>query len=301
LQFIAFDSYVGDPNKAFAAVPYVSEWSGTLDGPSTDYGLAIFHGQDPMSFIAASSFVEVAVDGKEGGLEMDSIGDRPDPSSDWWGEWVITNGTGDLEGLRGNGTFWGPGFPPPAGGTEECEDVEMGVIYYSVDDMYEVETAAPAEIPDVMAPVESAPVSGNTIVDVAVNDGRFDTLVSAITAAGLADALSGGEWTVFAPTDEAFAKLPAGTVESLLQDPKGALTDILLYHALVGEVNSDAAVALQGDITMANGQLAGLKLFGGDLYVNDDSKVITADIFTDNGVIHVVDTVILPPWPRTEE
>ena len=69
----------------------------------------------------------------------------------------------------------------------------------------------------------------------------------------------------------------------------------------MGEVNYDAAIALQGDITMANGQLAGLKVFEDNLYVNDDSKVIITDIFTDNGVIHVVDTVILPPWPRTAE
>jgi uncharacterized surface protein with fasciclin (FAS1) repeats len=170
--------------------------------------------------------------------------------------------------------------------------------------MPEKEAEAPAEMaaPAEAAPAaEAEPVSGNSIVDVAVADGRFKTLVAAVTAAGLADALSGGEWTVFAPTDDAFAKLPAGTVESLLQDPQGALTDILLYHALVGEVNSDAAVALQGDITMANGQIAGLKVFEGDLFVNDDSKVIIADIFTDNGVIHVVDTVILPPWPRDAE
>lgn len=163
---------------------------------------------------------------------------------------------------------------------------------------------APAEMaaPAAAAPAaEAAPPTGNTIVDVAVADGRFDTLVAAVTAAGLADALSGGEWTVFAPTDDAFAKLPAGTVESLLQDPKGALTDILLYHVLVGEVNSDAAVALQGDITMANGQIAGLKVFEDNLYVNDDSKVIIADIVTDNGIIHVVDTVILPPWPKDAE
>jgi uncharacterized surface protein with fasciclin (FAS1) repeats len=145
------------------------------------------------------------------------------------------------------------------------------------------------------------PISGNTIIDVAVNDGRFDTLVAAVTAAGLADDLSGGEWTIFAPTDDAIAKLPASTLQSLLQDPQGALTDILLYHVLAGRVNSAEAVSLVGDITMANGQLAGLKVFDGSLFVNDDSKVIIPDILTDNGVIHVVDTVILPPWPRTTE
>ena len=140
-----------------------------------------------------------------------------------------------------------------------------------------------------------------TIVDVAVKDGRFDTLVAAVTATGLADALSGGEWTVFAPTDDAFAKLGlnAGNVASTFS--KAELTDILLYHALSGEVNSDKALALLGDVPMANGKLAGLKYFDGNIYVNDDSKVIIPDVDAANGVIHVVDTVILGPWPRAAE
>ena len=140
-----------------------------------------------------------------------------------------------------------------------------------------------------------------TIVDIAVEDGRFDTLVAAVTATGLADALSGGEWTVFAPTDDAFAKLGlnAGNVASAFS--KAELTDILLYHALVGEVNSDKALTVLGDVPMANGKLAGLKYFDGSIYVNDDSKVIIPDVDASNGVIHVVDTVILGPWPRTEE
>jgi transforming growth factor-beta-induced protein len=144
------------------------------------------------------------------------------------------------------------------------------------------------------------PASGNTIVDIAVNDGSFDTLVAAVTSAGLADALSAGEWTVFAPTDEAFAKLglDASNVAGAFSTEE--LTNILLYHALVGSVSSDEAKASVGDITMANGELAGLKVFEGDLFVNDDSKVIAADILASNGVIHVVDTVILGPWPRVD-
>ena len=142
--------------------------------------------------------------------------------------------------------------------------------------------------------------SGNTIVDIAVNDGSFDTLVAAVTSTGLAEALSGGEWTVFAPTDEAFAKLglDASNVAGAFSTEE--LTNILLYHALVGSVSSDEAKASVGDITMANGELAGLKVFEGDLFVNDDSKVIAADILASNGVIHVVDTVILGPWPRVD-
>ncbi len=141
----------------------------------------------------------------------------------------------------------------------------------------------------------------NTIVDIAVADGRFTTLVAAAQAAGLVETLQGGEWTVFAPTDDAFAKLDlnAGNIASAFS--KQELTDILLYHVLEGEVSSAEAKTVLGDITMANGKLAGLKYFDGSLYVNDDSKVIIPDIAASNGVIHVVDTVILPPWPRTEE
>jgi transforming growth factor-beta-induced protein len=150
-----------------------------------------------------------------------------------------------------------------------------------------------------VAPVAAA--GHNSIVDVAVADGRFTTLVAAVQAAGLAEALDGGDWTVFAPTDDAFAKLGlnAGNVASAFT--KEELTDILLYHALVGGVRSDIAKTLVGDVVMANGKQAGLKFYDGSLYVNDDSKVIIPDIVTANGVIHVVDTVILGPWPRVEE
>ena len=141
----------------------------------------------------------------------------------------------------------------------------------------------------------------STIVEIAVNDGRFDTLVAAVTATGLADALSGGEWTVFAPTDDAFAKLGLDASNVASAFSKAELTDILLYHALGSEVTSAKALTLLGDVTMANGKLAGLKYFDGSLYVNDDAKVIIPDIDASNGVIHVVDTVILGPWPRTAD
>jgi uncharacterized surface protein with fasciclin (FAS1) repeats len=143
--------------------------------------------------------------------------------------------------------------------------------------------------------------TGNSIVDIAVNDGRFDTLVAAVVYTGLADALSGGEWTVFAPTDDAFAKLGLDANNVTGAFNKAELTDILLYHALSGEVNADKALTLLGDVTMANGQLAGLKAFDGSIYVNDDSKVIIPDVGAANGVIHVVDTVVLGPWPRIAE
>ena len=152
------------------------------------------------------------------------------------------------------------------------------------------------------AAVPFAQAAGHeSIVDIAVNDGRFDTLVAAVVYTGLADALSGGEWTVFAPTDDAFAKLGLNAHNVAGAFSKADLTDILLYHALGSEVSSSKALTLLGDVTMANGKLAGLKYFDGDIYVNDDSKVIIPDIVASNGVIHVVDTVILPPWPRASE
>ena len=144
----------------------------------------------------------------------------------------------------------------------------------------------------------AAAANGNTIVDIAINDGRFTTLVAAVVAANLADALSSGEWTVFAPTDDAFAKLGLNADNIASAFTKEELTDILLYHAVAGEVNADKALTLLGDVTMANGQKAGLKYFSGSIYVNDDAKVIIPDVNASNGVIHVVDTVILGPWPR---
>jgi transforming growth factor-beta-induced protein len=150
-----------------------------------------------------------------------------------------------------------------------------------------------------VAPVLAA--GNDSIVDIAVADGRFTTLVAAVKAAGLVETLQGGDWTVFAPTDDAFAKLGLNASNVASAFTKAELQDILLYHVLEGSVTSDAAKTVLGDITMANGKLAGLKFFDGSLYVNDDSKVIIPNISASNGVIHVVDTVILPPWPRTDE
>jgi uncharacterized surface protein with fasciclin (FAS1) repeats len=155
------------------------------------------------------------------------------------------------------------------------------------------------DVPAVGGATEAA--VGNSIVDIAVNDGRFETLVAAVVYADLAGTLSGGEWTVFAPTDDAFAKLDLNASNITSAFSKAELTDILLYHVLSGEVHSDKALTLLGDVTMANNQIAGLKTFDDSLFVNDDSKVIIADINADNGVIHVVDTVILGPWPRNGE
>ena len=137
-----------------------------------------------------------------------------------------------------------------------------------------------------------APVVSNTIVDVAVADGRFGTLVTALQAAELDSVLSGeGEFTVFAPTDEAFAKLPEGTLDSLLADVP-ALKDVLLYHVVSGTVLAADVVALDSAATL-QGQEVSISVMGESVMV-DESNVVITDIAASNGVIHVVDAVLLP-------
>jgi transforming growth factor-beta-induced protein len=134
------------------------------------------------------------------------------------------------------------------------------------------------------------------IVETAVADGRFKTLVAAVQAAGLVDTLKGeGPFTVFAPTDEAFAALPAGTLDALLApDAKQQLTDILLYHVVSGKVMA-ADVAGLTKATTALGKDITIKVEDGKVYLNDSVQVILTDIETSNGVIHVIDAVLLPP------
>ena len=132
-----------------------------------------------------------------------------------------------------------------------------------------------------------------TIVDIAVEDGRFTTLVTALQAAELVETLSGdGPFTVFAPTDDAFNKLPDGTTEALLADIP-ALTDILLYHVVEGEVLAEDVILLEEAETLLEEKVE-IMLDGDHVFIND-SQVIITDILADNGVIHVIDTVLLPP------
>jgi transforming growth factor-beta-induced protein len=131
------------------------------------------------------------------------------------------------------------------------------------------------------------------IVDIAVKDGRFETLVTAVKAADLVGTLKGdGPFTVLAPTDDAFAKLPAGTVEGLLEDIP-TLKNILLYHVVPGKVMSSQVVKLS-DADTALGKKVMIKVVDGKVMVND-AQVIITDIEASNGVIHVIDSVILPP------
>jgi transforming growth factor-beta-induced protein len=142
------------------------------------------------------------------------------------------------------------------------------------------------------------PAEVSDIVDTAVADGRFTTLVAAVTAAGLVDTLKGaGPFTVFAPTDEAFAKLPAGTVENLLKPENlETLKNVLLYHVVAGNVMAADVVTLDGKTadTVA-GSAVNISVKDGNVFLNETVQVIITDIVTSNGVIHVIDAVLLPP------
>ena len=129
------------------------------------------------------------------------------------------------------------------------------------------------------------------IVDTAVSAGQFNTLVKAVQAAGLVDTLKGkGPYTVFAPTDAAFAKLPAGTVEALLKD-KEQLARVLTYHVVPGKVV--AADVRSGAVKTVEGRNLNISASAGGVMVNN-AKVIKPDVQASNGVIHVIDTVVLP-------
>ena len=153
------------------------------------------------------------------------------------------------------------------------------------------------------APVEEEEVeeAAPTIVEIAVEDGRFTTLVAAVQAAGLVDTLnSDGPFTVFAPTDDAFAALPDGTVEALLEDPEGDLTQILLYH-VVGAAVPAADVVELDSATTVQGEEISIEVVDGSVILNGAVEVIITDIEASNGIIHVIDAVLLPPSLTAEE
>ena len=148
-----------------------------------------------------------------------------------------------------------------------------------------------------VVPVSFAAADGHSkkdIVDTAVSAGSFKTLVAAVTAAGLVDTLKGdGPFTVFAPTDEAFAKLPAGTVEDLLKpENKDQLIAVLTYHVVSGKVMSGDIAGKKMDVATVQGSK--LSVDATDGVKIDNASVVQADIETSNGVIHVIDTVVLP-------
>src|SRR6187431_1515895 len=147
----------------------------------------------------------------------------------------------------------------------------------------------------VLAAGTTGRAQGKDIVDTAVGAGQFNTLAAALQAAGLVETLKGkGPFTVFAPTDAAFAKLPAGTVEMLLKpENKAKLTAILTYHVVAGAVRAEQVTKLDQAKTV-NGAMVKVTTKGGKVKIND-ATVVKADTAASNGIIHVIDKVILPP------
>lgn len=160
-------------------------------------------------------------------------------------------------------------------------------------------TTAPASPSPTAAASSTSPAAAD-IVDTAVAAGDFETLTAAVTAAGLVETLKGpGPFTVFAPTDAAFAKLPAGTVESLLEEPEGDLAEILKYHVVAGEVMAADVVELDGQkVKTVQGAELTVEVSDGKVVLIDAAggrvNVVTTDVVASNGVIHVIDGVLLP-------
>jgi transforming growth factor-beta-induced protein len=171
--------------------------------------------------------------------------------------------------------------------------VRNGMVYLNDAQVIITDIMADNGVIHVIDSVLLPPESAGTIVDIAVADGRFETLVAALQAAELVETLSGkGRFTVFAPTDDAFAKLPEGTIEALLADIP-ALTDILLYHVVSGRVLAEDVILLE-EIETLLGEMVTVRIEDGKVFINE-SEVIITDIIADNGVIHVIDSVLLPP------
>lgn len=167
-------------------------------------------------------------------------------------------------------------------------------------------TAAPASTPAAPMSASSSPTASSTamsesdIVETAAAAGNFKTLTAALKAAGLDETLKGpGPFTVFAPTDAAFAKLPEGTVETLLKDPKGQLAEILKYHVVAGEVMAADVAKMDGQkVKTVQGAELTVEVSGDKVVLVDAAgnrvNVIKTDITASNGVIHVIDAVLIP-------
>jgi transforming growth factor-beta-induced protein len=182
------------------------------------------------------------------------------------------------------------------GGETMTDETGMPTEVPSMDTTVDESMAADTTSTEAVAPT----IPEGSIAGIAVMDGRFDTVVAAAVASGLVDDLAGGEWTAFVPTDEAFAKLGLTPDNIASEFTQQELADLLLYHLMEGDLSTAQLKGMLGNVIMANGQQAGLKYYEDNIYVNDDSKVIEENIVTDNGTIHVVDNVILPPWPRVD-
>ncbi len=161
----------------------------------------------------------------------------------------------------------------------------------SADTVSTETTAAVTETTEAME--EDDMTESNTIVDIAVADGRFDTLVTAVTEAGLVETLSGeGPFTVLAPTDDAFDALPEGLLDTVLADQE-LLTSILTYHVIDGAVPAATVVTLESATTLQGEDIA--IVVDGDTVTINGATVVITDIEASNGIIHVIDAVLLPP------
>jgi uncharacterized surface protein with fasciclin (FAS1) repeats len=157
--------------------------------------------------------------------------------------------------------------------------------------IHRIATAAAAAL--TLAAAQAARAQDRDIVETAIAAGSFTTLAKALTAAGLVETLKGaGPFTVFAPTDEAFAKLPPGALDKLLAD-RAQLRRVLLYHVVPGRVPAAEVVKLTSAKTAA-GPSARVMVHGGTAMI-DDANVVQTDVAASNGIIHVIDAVILPP------
>jgi transforming growth factor-beta-induced protein len=187
-------------------------------------------------------------------------------------------------------------------GKDVAVKVDMGNVYINEAKVIITDIATSNGVIHVIDAVllppseDAAMEEKNTIIDIAVADGRFTTLAAALTAADLVETLSGeGPFTVFAPTDDAFAALPAGTLDSLLlPENKQQLIDILLYHVVSGKVMAADVVTLTSAQTVL-GKDVTITVKDGKVFLNDTVQIIITDIEASNGVIHVIDAVLLPP------
>ncbi len=172
--------------------------------------------------------------------------------------------------------------------------IEGGNVFINDAQVTVADIVADNGVVHVIDAVLLPPAGSNTVVDIIVNSPDHNVLEAAVIAAELADDLSGdGPFTVFAPTDAAFAALPAGTVEALLEDPTGALAQILLYHVVPGTALS-AGLSDEQVITTLNGATVRVNIEGGNVFINN-AQVTVADIIADNGVVHVINAVLIPP------
>lgn len=201
-----------------------------------------------------------------------------------------------VEGKVMSGDVAGKSSATTLAGKDLAVKVDMGNVYINESKVVLADVEASNGVIHVIDSVLLPPADLVDIVDTAVADGRFTTLAAALQAAGLVDTLKGeGPFTVFAPTDDAFAKLPAGTVESLLEPENlEQLKTILLYHVVSGKVMAADVVGLTSAVAVSEASI-NIKVEDGKVFLNDTVQVIITDIETSNGIIHVIDGVLLPP------